>query len=453
MRNLVYFVPPRSSEIVHLESAPGTLVNGLKKAGVHVPVSARVQQKDRIDLLRANLDGESVLIGEEVSKEKRFTADGESSNLRHVHRKADYADEWRALMETTCAAALAWTASSIFRSVFPDSPFWLPTAMGHASLAFGLTLPIIFYQLSALWSRKANTNDWKLSWIVSVLALLSAYLLFSPYSDYMHLRTSTGFESLLNTASDALERNGFGNLKVKNTTQVSSQAKLQELFGKDIAVDASTQSSNDGWLSGFTPEVRQQFWILRLLVSLPALPLGLMLFTSLQRHVKYIFQTRADEEGTAALRVAALMNVVVAPLFALLCWSPAVPQIISVFGVEMEEFKLLQLRRAGCVLIAGLQLLLLRFVGQAHFSSAKYAVEYLLSLPYTKTEKRGFSIQSNLRIIARTIYVVALEFSAIPLLHVALLFSRFWITDTLYVATLFIIWPISMLSLFVQSRR
>lgn len=453
MRNLVYFVPPRSSEIVHLESAPGTLVSGLKKAGVHVPVAARAQQKDRIDLLRATLDGETVLIGEEISSAPSPTAGSDKSNLRHVHRKADYADEWRALMETTSAAGLAWASASIFRTVFPDSAFWAPTLIGHASLILGMTLPTLFYQLSSIRARKANTSDWKLSWIVALLTLLAAFLLFSPHSEYMHIHTGNGFETMLTTASDALERNGFDNLKVKNGTRISSQAKLQQLFGKDLSTEGGVSDATSEWLSAFSEETRQQFWILRLIVSLPALPIGLILFTSLQRHVKYIFQTRADEDGTAVMRTAALFNVVVAPLLALLFWSPAIPQLIDNLGLPVDEAKILQLRRAACVTIAGLQLCLLRPVGQSHFVSAKYAVEYLLSLPSSKTEKRGFSIQSNLRIIARTIYVVALEFCAIPLIHIALLFSRFWITDTLYLATLFIIWPISMLSLFVQSRR
>lgn len=452
MRKLVYFVPPRSSEIVHLETAPGALVSGLKKAGVHVPLASRVQQKDRIDLLRATLDGETVLIGEEVSSAPSPTAGSNASNLRHSHKKADYADEWRALVETTTSAAFAWAGASIFRTAFPDSAFWQPTLVGHASLVLGMTLPILFYQLSALWTRKSNTSDWKLSWIVASLVLLATYLLFSPHSEYMHLSTSNGFETMLNTASDALERNGLGNLKAKNATRISSQAKLQQLFGSDMATQTGGDASTGEWLMAFSEETRQQLWILRLLVSLPALPIGLMLFTSLQRHVKYIFQTRADEEGSTIMSTAALFNVVVAPLFSLFFWS-AIPQLLAGLGLEVDTLKMLQLRRAVCVTIAGLQLTLLRPVGQAHFTSAKYAVEYLLSLPFTKTEKRGFSIQSNLRIIARTIYVVALEFSAIPLLHIALLFSRFWITDTLYLATLFVIWPVSMLSLFVQSRR
>lgn len=456
LRKIGYFVPPTSDEIIHLQKAPGTLETDLKRAGVQLSPLAKFQDKNQIQLYTAELDGPTVLIGEAIGPSKTASGASDKPILRHTHKKAEFADHWKGLVETTLAAAAAWTITSILRAIFPDLAYLRPTQVGSASLVFGMILPNLYYPLQMVWIRNSTTSDWKMSWIVMGATFLATYLLLSPEASYWSTRPAEGLENVLSWSSDALDRNGLGNLRFNASTNsvsnAATQERLQELFSGSKAIEQSKEDRNNTWLAGFHPDVRDKVWVLRLILSMPSLPLGLMLFVSLQRHVKFLFQSRVIEGITTLVKVLSIADVVLAPILAISCWTPLLTGVSSAFGIDIDEARALQIRRALCVFIASVQLAILRPAIQGHLSAAKIVATHFLSLA-NHTENRGVALQANLRLVARTAYVVALEFSAIPFAHIALLLSRYWVADTIYIASQFIIWPISLLSVFVQSNR
>jgi len=464
LKRLAYLVPPTTDEIVSLESNPSEVNKWLKQVGVRQKNKYGPQEKDRITLLTSALDGGKVFVGERPVVERKGSSDApvvpNAAVLRHQGVPIELAPTWVVLVDTIVSSLLAIAILWALRSAFPDIALMKTTPRGNLGILLALIGIPTFSLLQVLWRRVNTSNDWKLSWIAGFVLVLVFYIILTPAAilvpanaEFWGTGVSRGFKELLDSGSEALTRMGMQSLKTKpetsNSNTQSSQSRLQALFSEGSTQSGNAEHWKGTWLYDYLP-IASAFWFLQLLAALIALPIGLCLYISIQRRVKSILQFRGSPSTSMLSRILEHLNSFAMPLLTLLLWSPYAHHWILAFGFYVDEERLLLARRMMSATLAVFQLATLRSALQAHLDTGRDITEYLLGSNVTS---KGRSIQANLRALAKSICIVAVELVALPVIHIGLLFARSWYTDTLYIATLLVIWPTSIMALYAQSSR
>lgn len=433
----------------------------LRQQGLRTVSKYKTQEKDRIQLLTAGLSGESVLIGEEKVRANTANLTPGSVQLKHKYIAADMSNLWKSLVELTVATLASYGSIFVLRLYFPSVAFLSPTPRGSAVIIAGLVGLPLLASIKLLWARSASSKDWKVSWIISAFFLLTFYIVLSPSTsaststpEFWNLGATKGFADVLDTISEASISLGLGSLKYNESQPISTQAaqdRLKSLFSENRNGATNSLGSENSWLSAYTPFIQARMWVFQLFITLLTFPVALSIFIGIQRQVRTIFLARGNAGTSSVVKVLQYFTAIAMPLFVFLAWSPFLSSFIVSSGFYVEDSILFTFRRLLSIAFVGLQLALLRPAVQLHLDSGKDLTEFLLSMS-ASTPNRGIMIQANLRAIAKTVFVVALECACLPLLQFSLLFTNHWLTNSIYISTVLVSWPIAILLMLVRSK-
>lgn len=446
-----------------MESNPDQLKQWLRAQG-RASISTKGKEKDSINLFTALLEGDAVIAGETRPKRENQRAQVLENHdldvVRHAAVEADMAMMWKNFVDVSVASLLSLAIVSATERFLPEIDYLSPSARGLACLVFGLAVPPIYLLILTLWRRQRTSFDWKMSWIVGAIYLLVFFILLAPvpHSEphFWDLSVKRGWDHAIDTVLNISQRSaiaeGQKGEEPKKISLEDRQQGLQRLFAQnpDKPKDANIQSG-DWWLEAANHGADNGFSIIRIILTILMVPVGLVLFISVNRQIKAMFQARSNPQIPSMYRMLGYVNVFAMPAIIVCLWSTSLPQWLEATGIIDSAERVINFRRAICILFAIQQLATVRAMVQAHLDMGQEITRIILSAD-KKTSGKGLTIQSHLRSLVTCVYVVAIELSALPIFQLALLASQHWLADVVYLTTLTVTWPVTILALLIPNQ-
>jgi hypothetical protein len=239
---------------------------------------------------------------------------------------------------------------------------------------------------------------------------------------------------------------------IKKVTTIEDRQKgLQRLFSQNPDKPSDTKLEGDWWLQ-LDEKGDADYWIFRIAFTMLAAPLGLTLFVGINRQVKSMLQARSNSKIPSLYRMLEYVNVFAMPAIVVVLWSTPIPAWLESAGIFESAERVYTLRRTMSIFFAVQQLATLRAGVQSHLDIAEEITRIILSVDSKKVNAKGLKIQSQLRAIAKCVYVVGLEIACMPVLLLALLAAHHWAADVLYLSIMLVTWPTSILASAVPDQ-
>lgn len=404
-------------------------------------------------LVRSELANESVIAGEVKLRTPQVAAPGAPpSQYTYVAVEADLALEWKVFVDLTLSACIAWTLIN----VLPHSvDFLAPSGRGLLCLVAILVLGALRLLIVVLWRRTNQSFDWKVSWILMLIFAFCFFVMLGPAvsgdassEPFWSINVLDGWKNDTQGLSDYAVRIGALNPKIEKIPTVEDrQLGLQRLFSDNPSKPAGDVDLQTWFLN---TDSTISFGAARFILTLLALPVGVVLLISSSRRVKSLLQQRMLGDMGSFYRMFEYTNVFVMPGLVALVWSSTIVSQLEWLGLIADAARASNLRRVLGVWYAIQQLWTLRATVQGHLAMGEPIVRTILSVD-TRVSGRGLIIRQALIRLAKTPYVVAIEASALPVLQIGLLLAQHWFTDAIYLTSLLLIWPVTLILFFIPS--